>query len=349
MAAWAKQWLINSNPLKTEALLFTLKLYEHLPNIEIDGIPVSFVSDHTHLGLTLSNNGRWNKHIENIVNSASKIIGIMRKLKYTFHRVVLNQIYVTYVLPVLEYSAIVWDNCTAQNSNTLEKLQNEAARIVTGLTRFVSLDNLYRECGWVPLSVRRQEQKLSFMYKAVNGLPPDYIRDIIPPYVRETTSYLLRNNNNLVTPTTRTEISRKLCIPFSVSLWNSLDNDIRTADSLSSFKRSIKTQRPNKSKVPPYFLSGGRYLSVQHAQIRNNCSNLKSDLYEKHLCPSPMCSCNTAVEDAAHYFFHCPSFAESRIVLFQATQAFHPSNMDKLLFGDASISDQQNSVLFSAV
>ena len=221
LAAWAKQWVINFNPLKTEALLFTLKLYEHLPNIEFDGIPVSFVSDQRHLGLTLSSNGRWNKHIENIVNSASKITGIMRKLKYTFYRVALNQIY------ALEYSAIVWDNCTAQNSNTPEKLQNEAASILTGLTRSASLDNLYRECGWVPLSVRRQEQKLSFLYKAVNGLSSDYIRDIIPPYVRETTPYSPRNNN-LVTPTTRTEMSRKSCIHSSVSLWNSLDNDIRT-------------------------------------------------------------------------------------------------------------------------
>ena len=104
-----------------------------------------------------------------------KINCIMRKLKYTFHRVALNQIYISYVLPILEYSAIVWDNCTIQNSNTLEKLQNEAARLVTGLTRSVSLKNLYKECGWVPLSTRRHEQKLSFMFKAVNGLTPDYI------------------------------------------------------------------------------------------------------------------------------------------------------------------------------
>ena len=187
------------------------------------------------------------------------------------------------------------------------------------------------------------------MNKAVNGLSPGYIRDIIPPYVRETTPYSLRNNNNLVTPTTRTEISRKSCIPSSVTLWNSLDNDIRTADSLSSFKSSIKSQRLNNSKGPLYFLSGNRYLSVQHARIRNKCSNLKSDLYDSHLCPSPICSCNTAFVDAAHYFFHCPSFAECRMVLFQVTHAFHPFNMDKLLFGDASISNQQNSVLFSII
>ena len=53
------------------------------------------------------------------------------------------------------------------------------ARIVTGLTRSViPLVNLYRECGWVTLNTRRKEQKLAFLYKAVNDLTPDYIFDL---------------------------------------------------------------------------------------------------------------------------------------------------------------------------
>ena len=188
-------------------------------------------------------------HIENIVKAASKIIGIMRKLKYTFHRVALNQIYISYVLPILEYSAIVWDNCTIQNSNTLEKLQNEAARLVTGLTRSVSLENLYKECGWVPLSTRQQEQKLSFMFKAVNSLTPDYIYELIPPLVSDTSQYTLRNSRNINIPFTRTEISRKSCIPSSVALWNSLEDDIRSSSNLAGFKENIKKLRPNSFKV----------------------------------------------------------------------------------------------------
>ena len=121
----------------------------------------------------------------------------MRKLKFTFHRVAPNQIYLSYVLLILECSAVVWDNCTIQDSNTPEKLQNEAARIVTGLTRSVALANLYRECGCITLNTRRKEQKLAFMYKAVNDLTPDYISDPIPHFDRDTTSYPLRNNNTL--------------------------------------------------------------------------------------------------------------------------------------------------------
>ena len=59
---------------------------------------------------------------------------------------------------MLEYFAVVWDNCTIQDSNTLEKLQNEAARIMTGLTLSVCLVNLYRECGCVTLNTRSKNK-----------------------------------------------------------------------------------------------------------------------------------------------------------------------------------------------
>ena len=60
--------------------------------IVFDGVSVKSVKDHKHLGLTLSSNMKWDKHIETIFKSASKVISIMRKLKYNFTRIALNQI-----------------------------------------------------------------------------------------------------------------------------------------------------------------------------------------------------------------------------------------------------------------
>ena len=79
----------------------------------------------------------------------------MRKLKYRFSRQALNQMYISYIRPTIEYSSIVWDGCSDQDKTALERLQNEAARIVTGLTRSTSLENLYTECGWHSLAKRR--------------------------------------------------------------------------------------------------------------------------------------------------------------------------------------------------
>ena len=67
------------------------------------------------------------------------------------------------------------DGCSEQDSQTLQKVENEAASFVTGLTRSVSLENLYKECGWTTLSQRRQQHKPSFMYNVNAGMVPSYI------------------------------------------------------------------------------------------------------------------------------------------------------------------------------
>ena len=75
---------------------------------------------------------------------AYKILGILWKLKYSFSRQAINQMYVSFVRPLLEYLLIVWDECTEQDKTALESLQNVAARIVTGITRSTFIVNFYK-------------------------------------------------------------------------------------------------------------------------------------------------------------------------------------------------------------
>jgi hypothetical protein len=46
----------------------------------------------------------------------------------------------------------------------LEKLQLDAARIVTGLPIFTKTDKLYSETGWTTLSSRRHKRKFQLFY-----------------------------------------------------------------------------------------------------------------------------------------------------------------------------------------
>ena len=82
------------------------------PILLFEKTPILFVEHHKHLGLTLSNNGKWYEHINNLTKSASTILGIMRNLKFRLKRDSLNQIYISFLRPILEYASLAWNNCT---------------------------------------------------------------------------------------------------------------------------------------------------------------------------------------------------------------------------------------------
>ena len=77
--------MVTLNPLKTEAVLFTLKKLDFLPQLVFDNIPNSFVDNHNDLGFTLSSTGQWHPHIENIVFSATKSLGKCANLNILFN------------------------------------------------------------------------------------------------------------------------------------------------------------------------------------------------------------------------------------------------------------------------
>ena len=348
ITAWAKQWLVDFNPNKTEAILFSINNVNN-PNLYFDQVPVTFVDEHKHLGLTFSRDGKWHAHINNILTSASKMLGVMRSLKFKLNRKTLNQLYFSYLRPLVEYASVVWDGCTMYEKEQLERFQYEAARIVTGLTRSVSIDNLMSEIGWLSLSDRRQFQKLVTMYKIVNGTAPEYLCNLLPPLVTERTIYNLRNAENISIMNRRTEIFAKSFIPSGSLLWNNLPLSIRSETSVNSFKLKLKQHVYIAPQIPKHYIQGKRTESVFHSRIRNKCSNLNNDLYQNHLKDFPLCDCGRSIEDAEHYFFRCERYNNERVTLFRATRKFHPLGVHFILYGSDAFSEKDNVIFFGYV
>ncbi len=344
---WSKQWLVQFNPAKTEVMLFSLSNTNE-PTLYFQNAQLNFVHHHKHLGLTLSDNGSWHEHISNIISSASKVLGSMRMLKFKLKRNTLNQIYISYLRPIIEYASIVWDNCANYEKEALDRIQYDAARIVTGLTRSVSIDRLLREIGWVSLSDRRKIQKLILVHKYKYGNLPSYLNELFPQTVDEANNYNLRNNSDFITLARRTEIYSQSVIPSSLQLWNDLNNDIREINTLSAFKSKMKEIFKPPS-VPSYFITGDRCEQIYHARIRNRCSNLNADLFSNHLKDSPSCNCGSEYENAEHFFFQCPRFVNQRYNLFLNSRRFHPLSTNKLLYGIENLTDDENNILFKEV
>ena len=155
---WATKWLVTFNPSKSESVIFSRKRNKpNHPNIFMNQQPIEEVNLHKHLGIFLSSDCTWHDHLEYIKSKAWTRINVMRKLKFKLDRQSLQIIYFTFIRPILEYADVVWNNCTQYEVNDIEKIQIEAARIVTGATKLVSINSLTNETGWESLSNRRKK------------------------------------------------------------------------------------------------------------------------------------------------------------------------------------------------
>ena len=83
---WSTKWLMSFNPDKTEIMLFSNTDVRYNFNFTFNGNNIPITMSHKHLGVTLSSDAKWNNHIENIILSVSRHLGILRKLKYRLSR-----------------------------------------------------------------------------------------------------------------------------------------------------------------------------------------------------------------------------------------------------------------------
>jgi hypothetical protein len=77
------------------------------------------------------------------------------------------------VQPYFEYCSLVWGNCGESLKEKLQKLQNRAARVITGDTYDIRSKDILKKMNWKNLSVKRKEKANAYVSKAITGNCPN--------------------------------------------------------------------------------------------------------------------------------------------------------------------------------
>ena len=269
----------------------------------------------------------------------------MRQLKFKLDRRFLQTIYFSLIRPLLEYADVVWENCTQYEVNDLEKIQNEAARIVTSATKLASINSLLSETGWETLSSRRKKHKLQLFYKMQNDLSPNYLIIFSATNSWKHLNISTTKFKNLHTIHTNSQLYSNSFLPSAIRDWNELPEEIRSAPSLSAFKHELNR---NIRMPPKFYFIGKRLGQIYCARLRTNCSSLNLHLFSKNLTDSPLCACGS-VEDTYHYFLLCYRFSNLRRDLLNSVSMICRPTTDVFLFGIDELSTEQNKNIFLAV
>jgi hypothetical protein len=124
---WSTLWLTNFNATYTENLVISKKINPSRVPIIFQNIPINIVLLHKHLGMTFSHDFTWRSHIENLLTTAHKRLGILLKSKYRFSRKTLETLYISFVRSLLDYGDVVYDICPDYLKNQIERVNKQGA------------------------------------------------------------------------------------------------------------------------------------------------------------------------------------------------------------------------------
>lgn len=247
LGAWARKWGMRFQPIKCNMMKLTRKIKHHVDyEYKLEGSTLQFVDTIKYLGVNISSDLRWDKHVSEVTNKANRILGMLKRNLNFCNKDVKETAYLSCVRPILEYAGTVWDpNCKTLEEE-LEKVQKRAARFVTNnyIYEEGSMTNILKELNWKSLKERRKENRLILFHKGLKGLANIPTEDI----KQNTRPNRNRHNQQFYIPHARTDALKYSFIPNTIRDWNTinpsiLDTASNSQDAAATFSDLIRSNR----------------------------------------------------------------------------------------------------------
>ena len=121
------------------------------------------------------------------------------------------------------YGDIVWRNCGETLLKKLQKIQNRAARIITGSDHDAPSEPLLLELGWRNIQELIKYDTVVMMHKSKYNLAPEYIKSFFLPNDLVHDKPLRKSKTDFRLPRMETASGQRSFSFRGAQVWNSLD------------------------------------------------------------------------------------------------------------------------------
>ena len=198
------------------------------------------------LGVIFDRSFTFHDHISGIVRSCYHQLRQIRQARRSLSRDNLKTLLHAFVLSRLDYCNSLLAGQPSCVLHRLQIVQNSAARLYAGLSRYDSISQVLRdELHWLQVPYRIVYKLCVLVYRCLHGMAPTYLSDFCKP-LSAGQLRSCRNRSaaagNLSVPRTRlmTYGTRSFAVSGPMA-WNSLPAHLKTDQSFNSFKSGLKT------------------------------------------------------------------------------------------------------------
>ncbi|XP_065681547.1 uncharacterized protein LOC136095197 [Hydra vulgaris] len=136
ISEWSKEWLMELNVAKCKVMHFGHGNINHdyVMNDGNTSLIIAATDIERDLGIFLSNDLKWNQHIQVATRRANMILGLLKKTFRSRDIRLWGKLYTTYVRPHLEFAVPVWCPYLKSDIKEIEKIQHKATKIPHDIT-----------------------------------------------------------------------------------------------------------------------------------------------------------------------------------------------------------------------
>ena len=238
LVKWTEQNHMSLHPGKTTWMLVTTRqkrqnLTVSLPAILMHNQVIEETTTHKVLGVFIDNNLSWSPHITHLCKVIPSKVFQLSKVKYFLNFHARKLFFQAHIQSCLDYGSTLWDSACVSTLKPLVSLHRRALKLIL-LKSSPLTDADYKTLCILPLKLRFELNKGTFMFKIMSGRAPAYLKHLF--LVNRS-----RGMNKISISIPRIDLFKSSLTYSGAVLWNSLPESLKKPISTSSFKRKFLT------------------------------------------------------------------------------------------------------------
>ena len=246
---WSDTWLLKFHPNKCKVMSISNKRLTEVTTTyylhDQDGksVELSRSEGEKDLGVMVDDKVNFDKHIQQQVNKANSIMGLIRRT-YTFlDETSFRYLFQALVRPHLEYAEAVWSPFTKKDIDTIEKVQKRATKLIPSLKN-MDYPNRLKKLKMPTLQYRRLRGDMIEVYKIINGI---YDHKVVTGFFELSDVEQTRGHNKKLRKLSCKINKRKNYFSNRViDVWNNLPQEAVSAKSVKDFEIAIDKHWENQ-------------------------------------------------------------------------------------------------------
>ena len=250
-----KSWMsfnkLKLNDDKTEIMIVSSpRMSTSVPvpdSVFVGNSTIQFSSSVKNLGVILDSNLSMHSQVLSVVRAVNCELRRIGSIRNYLSESATQTLVSAFILSRLDYCNSLLHGCPQYLLNRVQKLQNNAARLILRAGKSEHITPLLHSLHWLPVESRIKYKIACLAFSAITKHGPIYLSDLIRPYTPARQLRSSTDTSTLYIPRVNAKSFGERSFSFSApTIWNALPRSLRSSVlssdvSPAAFRQSLKT------------------------------------------------------------------------------------------------------------